>query len=120
MELSPNFSLEEMVQSNTAARKGIDNTPDQQVINSLQNLCINFLEPLRSKLAEKYGKTLPIIVSSGYRSAALNKEVGGAPNSQHLTGEAVDIIVPGLKVEELFQFIITNMSYDQCIQEFNS
>jgi len=120
MELSPNFSLEEMIQSNTAARKGIDNTPSEAVKANLKNLCVNFLEVLRAKLAEKYGKVMPIIVSSGYRSPALNKAVGGSANSQHITGQAADIIVPGLTVEELFQFILTNMSFDQCIQEFDS
>lgn len=120
MELTPHFSLEEFIVSNTAARKGIDNTPSISVINNLRLLCMHVLEPLREKLKETYGKEMPIIVTSGYRSPKLNAAIGGAKNSQHIEGKAADIHVPGLTIEELFEFIRTNLTYDQCIQEFNS
>lgn len=120
MELTPNFSLEEFTLSNTAVRSGIDNTPSVEVINNLLLLCKYVLEPLREKLSEKFNKTVPIIVTSGYRSPALNTAVGGSRTSQHMEGRAADIHVPGMTVEELFQFIVENLSFDQCIQEFNS
>ena len=120
MELSPNFHLEEFTVSNTAARKGIDNTPSVEVINNLMLLCKYVLEPLRTKLNEKYGKQMPIIVTSGYRSPKLNAAIGGAKNSQHIEGRAADIHVPGMTIEELYTFIKENFSFDQCIQEFNS
>ena len=120
MELSPNFDLSEFTHSNTAVRKKIDNTPSATVIENLRLLCINVLEPLRAKLAEVYEKPMPIIISSGYRSPQLNKAVGGASNSQHIEGRAADIYVPGLTIEELFNFLKDHFAFDQCIQEFDS
>ena len=84
--MSNYFSLEELTASFTASKFGIDNTPPKEVADKLQILiseCLN-------KIREAYGK--PIIVTSGYRCAELNKKVGGKPTSQHLRGEAVDIV----------------------------
>lgn len=121
MELSTHFTLEEFTRSNTATRRGIDNTPTVQVINRLKTLATFCLEPLRSLLQEKYGPDTVIEITSGYRSKELNAAVGGSPTSQHMEGEAADIQVPGLSTEELFQFILdSGLSFDQCIQEFNS
>lgn len=85
MKLSENFSLEEMVASNTAKAKKIDNTPNETVIKNLKHLCETVLQPIRNK----YGETIKI--SSGYRCPKLNTAVGGAKTSKHQTGEAVDI-----------------------------
>lgn len=85
--LSPHFSLEEMIRSNKAVQKGIDNTPPERSRANLVKLCREILEPIR----QKYG--MPIRVNSGYRCPALNKLVGGAATSQHVTGEAADIDV---------------------------
>lgn len=120
MELSTNFTLAEMTRSETAARKGIDNTPSLAVIENLSLLCNNLLEPIRSLVRETYGEDKVVVVTSGYRSPKLNKAIGGAPNSQHIQGQAADIHVPGLTIEELFKFIVANFDFDQCIQEFNS
>lgn len=79
------FTFEELTRSATAKRLGINNAPDYTVKQNLQALVENLLDPLR----EKWGK--PIIVTSGYRCPALNKAIGGATNSQHTKGEAVDI-----------------------------
>lgn len=79
------FTIRELTKSNTAVRKGINNTPNSTIINSLTELINNVLDPLR----EKWGA--PIKVSSGYRCSALNRVVGGSTNSQHTKGEAADI-----------------------------
>jgi len=83
--LSRNFKLSEFIYSETALEKGIDNTPNEQVIENITLLVIKLLQPLRGL----YGK--PIVISSGYRSKELNRAVGGVYNSQHLIGQAADI-----------------------------
>lgn len=85
MNLSKNFTLEELTASPTAKAKGIDNTPTEKVIAELTKLAKTVLQPIR----EAYGK--PIIVSSGYRCPALNTAVKGAKTSQHMLGQAADI-----------------------------
>ena len=79
------FTLRELTRSATAARLGIDNTPDKAVIDNLTKLVDTVLDPLR----EAYGK--PIVVTSGYRCQRLNKAVGGSKISQHVHGQAADI-----------------------------
>lgn len=79
------FTIEELSRSGTAMIKGIDNTPTEEAKANLKALVDNILDPLR----DAYGK--PIRVNSGYRSPALNKAVGGAATSDHLTGRAADI-----------------------------
>ena len=113
MQLTRNFSLDEFTFSNTAVRKGIDNTPTEEAVKNLQALCVHVLQPLRDKLGK------PITINSGYRCKELNTAIGGSRNSQHMEGKAADIKVEGVNIEELFQFIIRNIpDYDQCIQEF--
>lgn len=79
------FTIRELTKSETAVRKGIDNTPSKEIEKSLTALINNVLDPLR----EKWGA--PIRVSSGYRCPKLNKAIGGAAGSQHMKGEAADI-----------------------------
>ena len=94
MQLSEHFMLSEFTRSSTAERLGICNELDpfcsahKDIIANLRNLCEQVLEPLRSYVRQ------PIIISSGYRSPALNQALRGAPRSQHLTGEAADIRLP--------------------------
>jgi hypothetical protein len=112
MKLSHNFSLEEFTFSNTAIRKGIDNTPDEKHIANLQALCVHILQPLRDKLGKE------IRINSGYRCKELNRVIGGAKNSQHIEGKAADIQVIGVETDELFNFIRRNFAeYDQLIHE---
>lgn len=85
MNITRNFTLEELLRSATASRLGIENTPSVSVLSNLTQLCKRILQPLR----DAYGK--PIIVTSGYRSPELNKAIGGAKNSQHMRGQAADI-----------------------------
>ena len=116
MNLTDNFSLEELCNSSTAKAKGIDNTPSPEVVNNLKLLAVNILQPLRAT----YGR--PITVNSGYRSPALNKAVGGAGNSDHMYGRAADISVgsrAGNKI--LFDLIIKlKLPDDQLIFEKGS
>ena len=94
IRLSEHFLLSEFTRSSTAERLGICNELDpfypthKDIIANLRNLCEQVLEPLRAYVRQ------PIIISSGYRSPALNQALRGTPRSQHLTGEAADIRLP--------------------------
>ncbi|MEG1648331.1 MAG: D-Ala-D-Ala carboxypeptidase family metallohydrolase [Rikenellaceae bacterium] len=103
------FSFNELCQSDVAKAQNIDNTPTGADKNNMQFLVDKLLDPLR----EMYGK--PINVTSGYRSAALNKAVKGKPSSQHLRGCAADIVCKDNK--QLFDLIKTHFEYDQLINE---
>ena len=109
------FALKEFVKSNTAARLGINNNPSEAVKKNIELLVEKILDPLR----ESFGK--PIIVTSGYRCKELNKAVGGAAKSQHMSGEAADIrTVEDSKSanKELFNLIIElGLPFDQLINE---
>lgn len=112
MRLSSNFSLEELCFSNVATKNHIKNQPTREATEALGCLVQNLLQPLRDKLRR------PIIVTSGYRSPELNKLVGGASNSQHTLGQAVDITVAGMTPRTLAEFIIrTGLTFDQMIVE---
>lgn len=85
MQLSPHFTLQELTRSATAERLGIPNAFTADVVDNLQRLCTEVLEPLRAHLGH------PIHINSGYRCPALNKAVGGVQNSFHMKGRAADI-----------------------------
>lgn len=113
MYLSPHFTLEEMTASETADRLGLDNKPGQAAIEHLRKVAL-ILECVRLRLG------VPIIVRSGYRSAPVNKAVGGAANSQHMTGNAVDFIAPGFGAPVTVVSALVDcpeVEYDQLIQE---
>lgn len=112
MQLSPHFSLAEMVRSQTASRRGIRNVPGEAEIRALTLLCDKVLEPVRAH----FGK--PVIVTSGYRSPRLNTAIGGSASSQHCKGEAADFTVPGETNRAVFERIWHNLNYDQLIYEF--
>ncbi|WP_439585684.1 D-Ala-D-Ala carboxypeptidase family metallohydrolase [Dyadobacter bucti] len=115
--LTSHFTLEELLTSQTAIRFRYDEqfSPSEQVVSHLIALCENILEPLRVALKQ------PIRVSSGYRCRRVNVKIGGAKKSQHLDGEAADIQVLSMEVEDLLQFIkASDLPYDQLIQEFDS
>lgn len=109
------FTIRELIKSTTAIERHIDNSPSKEVERSLTALVENILDPLR----EAYGK--PIIVTSGYRCAKLNKFVGGAPSSQHVKGEAADIRSVQDTPEEnkkLYDLIVKlKLPFDQLINE---
>lgn len=113
MRLSANFTLEEFLLSETAARQGIDNTPDEAVVANLKRLAER-LELVRAIFNS------PVVISSGYRCPALNKAVGGVPNSAHMTGCAADFIVPGMGAPLQIAQRITkyDIPFDQLINEY--
>ena len=111
--LSKHFKLRELEKSQVALRHGIDNTvKDETIFNNLKTLCGEILEPVRNH----FGK--PFTPSSGYRCLELNRKLGSRDTSQHTLGQAVDIEVPGVDNEELFDYIKENLEYDQIILEF--
>jgi hypothetical protein len=112
MKLSKNFSLEELTKSEAGIRKNIKNVPTAEHLNNLQLLAEKVLQPIR----DRWG--LPVIINSGYRSPALNKLIGGSPNSQHCKGQAADIEILGIDNKELATWIGLNIKFDQLILEF--
>lgn len=109
--LSEHFSLWEMTRSGVAIDMGISNMPDKECIERLRLLCENVLEPLRCRFGA-------IIISSGYRCERVNDAVGGAGQSQHLTGEAADIHVSDEEqAMRYFDFIRDNTDFDQLLLE---
>jgi len=112
MKLSPHFTLEEMTRSHTALRLAIDNTPDEESVESLSHVCLEILEPVR----ENYG--VPFSPSSGYRSNELNQVLGGSKNSQHCRGQAADFEIPGASNLEVADWIRNKLEFDQLILEY--
>lgn len=110
-KLSEHFTLGELMRSEIAERKGIDNTPPQDLIPKLKRICEKVLEPIRNH----YG--LPFRPRSGYRSPELNTEIGGSKGSQHCLAEAVDIEIPGVSNYDLSVWIRDNLEFDQLILE---
>jgi zinc D-Ala-D-Ala carboxypeptidase len=116
MKLSENFTLEELLESQTARRKVIQEqfAPSENVKENLRKLCINVLQPLRDGIGK------PIHVTSGYRCKRLNKAIGGAVTSQHTEGKAADLQAIGYTNKELFDYIKDNLKFDQLLWEFGT
>ena len=87
MNLSKNFTLSELIYSNSADSFNIENTPGRIELENLKKLCHEVLQPIR----DKFGKS--IFINSGYRNPKVNRLVGGSSSSQHIKGEAADITV---------------------------
>ncbi|WP_084608617.1 D-Ala-D-Ala carboxypeptidase family metallohydrolase [Xylanibacter oryzae] len=110
--LSEHFMLSEFIRSHTADNLHINNTPDEGIIENLRKLCTCILEPTRIMLKES------IIVTSGYRCKLLNKRVGGAGKSQHLSGKAADLHIRSKEYAvKLWQILMTNNHVDQLLWE---
>ena len=114
MKLSPHFSLEELTHSDTATRLDIDNTPTVEVIDNLTFLA-GELEHVRTILGH------PMLISSGFRSYALNDHLGSKRTSSHTKGLAVDFISPsfGNPHSIVSAIVMANINYDQVILEYN-
>lgn len=111
MRLSEHFTLAEMTRSQTATRRGISNQPDTEQQKRLEDLCIAILEPVRAH----FGR--PVRISSGFRSAALNRAIGGSQRSQHSKGEAADFEISGVDNRRVAKWIEANLPFDQLILE---
>ena len=112
MQLTNNFSLAEMVKSETALRHDMDNTPGEAEIENLKRLAEKVLQPVR----DHYGKGVK--VNSGYRHPEVNAKVGGSKTSDHCKGQAADIEIPGVPNADLAQWIAENLDFTQVILEF--
>jgi len=111
-QLSANFRLSEFVRSQTAARRGINNTPAPAVIDRLERLCVELLQPIRDVLG-------PVHITSGYRSPILNAAIGGSSTSQHCQGDAADFVVTGHTVDDVARWVAeSDLPYHQLIHEF--
>lgn len=118
MQLSEHLALAEVTRSETAKRNGVSNMPTEAHIANFKLLAEKVFEPIRMH----FGK--PIHISSGYRSDALNKAVGGSSSSQHCKGEAIDIDMDGsahgITNKMVFDYIKDNLEFDQMIWEFGT
>ena len=112
MKLSNNFTLAELVKSQTAIRKNIRNEPGTAEINNLIHLAETVLQPVR----DHFGK--PVAISSGYRSPELCEAIGSSAKSQHAKGEAADFEIPGVDNMQLATWINKNTNFDQLILEY--
>lgn len=114
MQLSPHFHLSEFLVSQTAARRGIPNLPDHDMILQLKRTAAR-MEQVRTILGDK-----PILISSGYRSPAVNRAVRGSRTSAHMTGHAVDFTCPGYGSPYQVALKLSRElpDFDQLIQEF--
>ena len=116
MQLSKHLSLAEVTRSESAKRNGISNEPTAEHLENFKKLAEKVFEPIREHF------NVPIHISSGYRSAALNKKIGGASSSQHCSGEAIDIDMDGTAIanKQVFDFIKQHLEFDQLIWEFGT
>ena len=118
MKISEHLDLAEVTRSETAKRKGISNEPTAEHLENFKKLAENIFEPIRNHF------NVPIHISSGYRSKALNAAIGGALTSQHCSGEAIDIDMDGssngVTNKMVFDFIKSTLNFDQMIWEFGN
>ena len=116
MKISNHITYAEAIHSNTAKRRGIDNTPSQTQVEAMKLLAEKVFEPLREWVGG------PIKVNSFFRSEALNEAIGGSGTSQHCKGQAIDIDdVYGRKSNaEMYNWIKDNLDFDQMIWEFGT
>lgn len=118
MKLSKYVSLAEVTKSDTATRRGISNEPTPEHLENLKTICTEVFDKVR----EHFG--VPIYISSGYRSAALNKAIKGSSTSDHSLGRALDLDQDfrsnGITNMDVFKFIKDNLEFDQLIYEFGN
>ncbi|MBR1625651.1 MAG: DUF882 domain-containing protein [Bacteroidales bacterium] len=108
------FKMSELIHSDTAVRLNINNMPPIQALDYMLDVIYYVLNPAR----EHFG--VPFIPTSGYRCSQLNTKVGGKSNSQHLKGQAVDFVVKGVNLHDVFIWMKNNLEYDQLLFERDS
>ena len=118
MKVTEHVSYKEVIKSNTAIRKGIENIPSGEQMEKIKLLCENIFEPLREHVGG------PIVINSLFRSPQLNIAIGGAASSQHCAnnGAAMDIddTYGSMSNADMFEFIKDNLDFDQLIWEFGT
>ena len=121
--LTTHFSLAEFTASDTAARRGIDNTLPAGLIDAARQTC-EMLESIREHLSTVAGKPIPVLITSGYRAPAVNLAVGGKPTSDHTRAQAADIKAPAFGTpREVAQALlphIDGLGIGQLIHEFGA
>ncbi len=110
-----NFKISELIHSNKAIQKNINNMPDINSLDCMLDLIVFCLQPIRDKIQK------PMIITSGFRNSQVNKLVGGVANSQHTKGQAVDFCISGMTIQQIIDFIVkSGIEYDQLINEYDS
>ena len=112
MNLTKNFSLLELTKSQTAERKGINNTPSTEQQENLKSLCTAILQPVRDHFSKV------VTISSGYRSPEMCVAIGSKTTSQHAKGQAADFEIFGVSNKALADYIDSELHYDQLILEY--
>ena len=114
--ISKHISYKEGVYSNTATRRGINNTPNDEQLNNMELVANEVFEPLRDWVGG------PIKINSFFRSPDLNTAIGGSSKSQHCKGQAIDIddVFNRATNAEMYHFIKDNLDFDQIIWEFGN
>ena len=114
MNLTPNFTLDELTASESAERNGWDNTPTDAELENLKRLA-DMLEQVKVVLGGK-----PIMINSAFRSKKVNDAVGSRDTSQHRIGCAADLRVPGMTPDEVVRKVVASgIAFDQIIREFD-
>lgn len=119
MKLTHNFALSEFEASATASARKLDNSIPAELLPNIRQLA-EWLQVLRDRLSQRYGKPMPIVITSGFRGVELNKAVGGSSSSAHCQGLAADIQIKGMQPSEIIYFIkqhMQDMPVDQVIDE---
>tara|TARA_R100000773_G_scaffold42995_1_gene40856 strand:+ start:222 stop:704 length:483 start_codon:yes stop_codon:yes gene_type:complete len=111
MNLTRNFTLQELIKSDTAIRKGINNEPNADQVDKLKRLCEKVLQPVR----DHFGR---VKITSGFRSPELCIAIGSSANSQHARVEAADFECVGVDNAEVADWVKTHCETDQLILEF--
>ena len=113
-KISKHISYKEGIHSNTALRKGLDNTPNKEQLKCMQDIAEGLFEPLREWVGG------PIKITSMFRGEPVNTAIGGSKSSQHMKGQALDLDdVFGYKTNaEMYHYIKDNLDFDQLIWEF--
>lgn len=115
MQLTTNFTLEELTRSDAAARNGWDNTPNEAEIENLKRLAM-LLQQVKTAVGGK-----AVMINSGFRSKQVNDSVGSKDTSQHRLGCAADLRIPGMTPRQVVEACIAaNVPFDQIILEFDS
>jgi zinc D-Ala-D-Ala carboxypeptidase len=122
-QLSTHFSLSEFIASDTASRRGIDNDLPMELYTSAHSTC-EMLEKIRSHLCSIAGKTIPILITSGYRCQMLNAAIGSGVTSDHVKARAADFKAPefgsALAVAQALAPMVSTLGIGQLIYEYKS